>query len=187
MFRSRPLRDRGLGRRMHGPMVRQALGLLAEGHYAEAGDLFGQLADRARDHRRPLRSAQLAVQAGQAFLEAGDGDRAVLRARQAVQQLVAGRRPGRAVRVLQRMTAALRARGFNAQADALEQEARARMAEVGLDLASVPPEPIPQPRGHLPSTCPQCGGPLRADEVDWIDPASAECPYCGSVVATSLQ
>jgi hypothetical protein len=184
MFRPRPLRGRGLGRGMHGPVVRQALGLLADGHYAEAGELFGQLADRARDNGRPLRSAPLAIQASQAFLQTGDGDRAALRAKQAVQQFVVGRRPGRAVRVLQRMVAALRSRGFNAQADALEQEARTRMAEVGLDLASVPPEPVPQPRGHLPSTCPQCGGPLRTDEVDWIDPASAECPYCGSVVAT---
>lgn len=172
---------------MAGRVVRQALGLLAEGRYVEAGELFGQLADRARDNGHHLRSAQLAIQASRAFLEASDGDRAVLRAKQAIRQFIVGKRPGRAVRVLQRTTAALRSRGFNAQADALEQEAQARLAEMGLDLASVPLEPVPQPRGHLPSICSQCGGPLRSDEVDWIDSTSAECPYCGSTVATSSQ
>ena len=34
----------------------------------------------------------------------------------------------------------------------------------------------------LPTTCPGCGGPLRSDEVDWADEATAECPYCGGSV-----
>jgi hypothetical protein len=102
-----------------------------------------------------------------------------------VRQFVVARRPGRAVRTLQHATAALRSRGFEAQASALEQDAQARLAEAGLSQTNLPAEPVPQPRGHLPPTCPQCGGPLRADEVDWIDSASAECPYCGSGVRTA--
>jgi hypothetical protein len=177
-------RSRRLGRGVVGPRVRQAIRLLSDGRYVEAGELFGALADRARDNRHPLRSAHLAEQAGHAFLEAGHADKAALYARQAVQQFIAARRPGRAVRALQHAVAALRSRGFESQAGALEQDAQEQLAQVGLSLANVPAEPAPQPSGHLPPTCPQCGGPLRADQVDWIDSASAECPYCGCSVLT---
>jgi len=177
-------RARRLGQGIIGPRVRQALRLLAEGRYAEAGVSFGQLADRARDNGHHLRAAQLALQAGRAFLEAGDGEKALLRSQQTVRQFIVGGRPGRAVRVLQQMTTALRARGLDAQAAALEQDAQARLAEIGLSLSSVPAEPLPSSQRHLPPACPQCGGPLRADEVEWVDSSSAECPYCGSVVMT---
>jgi len=34
----------------------------------------------------------------------------------------------------------------------------------------------------LPTHCPGCGGPVRADEVDWLDDVTAECNWCGSPV-----
>ena len=40
------------------------------------------------------------------------------------------------------------------------------------------------PGGHrfelLPSTCPNCGGPLHGDNVKWTGAQSADCPYCGA-------
>jgi hypothetical protein len=38
------------------------------------------------------------------------------------------------------------------------------------------------PRVQLPTNCPSCGAPIRSDQVDWVDQATAECPYCGSLV-----
>ncbi|MBS1249560.1 MAG: hypothetical protein MAG431_01140 [Chloroflexi bacterium] len=35
-------------------------------------------------------------------------------------------------------------------------------------------------RAELPLKCPSCGGPIRADEVEWADRTTAVCPYCGS-------
>ena len=32
----------------------------------------------------------------------------------------------------------------------------------------------------LPTTCTQCGGPIRSYEVKWTGKQSAACPYCGS-------
>jgi hypothetical protein len=32
----------------------------------------------------------------------------------------------------------------------------------------------------LPTTCPNCGGPIRGHEVKWTGPQSADCPYCGA-------
>ena len=37
-------------------------------------------------------------------------------------------------------------------------------------------------RPALPTHCPGCGAPLRSDEVDWADDATAVCAYCGSPV-----
>lgn len=68
---------------------------------------------------------------------------------------------------------ALRSRGFEPQAAALEQDTQARLAAVGLSLDSVLMEPAPPQQGTL-----------RVDEVEWINATSAECPYCGSTATT---
>lgn len=34
----------------------------------------------------------------------------------------------------------------------------------------------------LPANCPQCGGPVRAQEVRWTGKQSAACAYCGSAL-----
>ena len=37
-------------------------------------------------------------------------------------------------------------------------------------------------RETLPPECPQCDAPLKFNEVRWVGPRQAECPYCGQVV-----
>ncbi len=32
----------------------------------------------------------------------------------------------------------------------------------------------------LPTECPNCGGPIRSQEVMWTGERSASCPYCGT-------
>ena len=87
------------------------------------------------------------------------------------------------MRLASRMVQALRERGYRAQADALQ-------AEVNQRLAGVMPESTPfatptAGHGDLPAHCSACGGPLRPDEVDWLDATTAECPYCGNPVKAS--
>jgi hypothetical protein len=47
--------------------------------------------------------------------------------------------------------------------------------------------PVPTVTVHpvdlLPSSCAQCGGPIRGHEVKWSGPKSAACPYCGSNIS----
>lgn len=54
-----------------------------------------------------------------------------------------------------------------------------------------PPPPAPRPAQPpvdnsfhradlLPTTCPNCGGPVRSYEVKWTGPQTAACAYCGS-------
>ncbi len=176
---------RGLfGQGMAAPRLQQALQLLGQGRYRDAGRVLGELADRAHDNGHPLRCAQLALQAGRAFWEAGETEQALARTRQATRQFIVGGRPGRAMRVAQNAAARLRSHGFEAQARGLEADVRSGLIEAGLDPAQVQREPVLQPRGTLPPTCSRCGGPLRPNEVEWLGPASAECPYCGSTITT---
>ena len=35
---------------------------------------------------------------------------------------------------------------------------------------------------QVPSKCPECGGSLRNEEVDWVGPLQAKCPFCRTTV-----
>jgi hypothetical protein len=61
--------------------------------------------------------------------------------------------------------------------DAVEKtEQAARQA-----LSTTPAFSPPQHRlEFLPTTCPNCGGPIRGHEVKWTGAQSADCPYCGA-------
>jgi hypothetical protein len=74
----------------------------------------------------------------------------------------------------------LRARNMPDAANSLQ-------TEFGKQIGSLPQPPAqPQAPGQqrLPSTCSQCGAPVRGDEIEWINQYSAECIYCGSIIQT---
>jgi len=35
---------------------------------------------------------------------------------------------------------------------------------------------------EAPSYCPSCGAAVSTDEVDWVAPLKAVCPYCETVM-----
>ena len=41
-------------------------------------------------------------------------------------------------------------------------------------------------RESLPRECPECDAPLRYNEVRWVGPRQAECPYCRHIVELQL-
>jgi hypothetical protein len=47
-----------------------------------------------------------------------------------------------------------------------------------------PPAPVePNYRTDLlPANCDHCGGPIRTQEVKWLNSKAAACPYCGSTL-----
>ena len=46
-------------------------------------------------------------------------------------------------------------------------------------VTAAPVEPIHR-ADLLPADCPQCGGPVRSQEVRWTGKQSAACAWCGS-------
>jgi tetratricopeptide (TPR) repeat protein len=157
---------------------------MAEGQYVEAAAAFARLAEKAQEHRMPARAADLTLQAARAFFAAGDIDAALEHAKQALRLLARGGRAGRIPVVLSKMTAALRGRGYDTQADELEQEAERVLGEVGLSLDEAQQQAprAPEKPGTLPAKCDGCGAPVIPDEVEWHDAQTAECLYCGTVL-----
>ena len=131
-----------------------------------------------------VRAAHLILQASRARLAADDVDAALEHAREGLRLFVRGGCAGRVPAILSRMTAALRDKGYDAQADALEREVAQALEEMGLspDEAGRHVPQAGERRGDLPARCNGCGAPLIPDEVEWHDASTAECPYCGTVI-----
>jgi len=214
MFRRRPPRRRPLGRRHPlrppqgrrplPPEVRRALDranrLMASQQFAQAAVIFDRLSKKACQRGILVPAAALSLQSFRAHFTAGDVDAALERAREGLRLLIQGGRAGRVPNVLARMTAVLREKGYDAQADQLERQAARGLEEMGLSLGdgvsapssvqgSVAPRPTiegtrgrPVQRGSLPASCSGCGAPLIPEEVEWHDVHTAECLYCGAVV-----
>ena len=161
--------------------MREAQRLMAEGKFVEAAALFDELGQFAMQHGMIRPAVNLTLQAGRAYAQARRGDDALVRSRRALDLILNAGQPARAARAMPRAIAFLRAHGFTAQAATLEKEAVQRLAPLGLSLQALPNGGA----RTLPPTCPQCAGPLRSDEADWIDAVSAECPWCGSAVKTA--
>jgi tetratricopeptide (TPR) repeat protein len=202
MFRRRPLRRSFSGRRpfRRPPPLGAPLGqplasrlrrilahanqLMAEGQFIEAAAIYERLCEEGQERGFVARAADFALQAARAYFAAGDIDAASTRAKEALRLLARGGRAGRIPRVLSKMTAALRDRGYDAQADELEQEAEQILGEIGLSFeeARLQAPQIPEKRGTLPAKCDGCGAPVVPDEVEWHDAQTAECLYCGTVL-----
>ncbi len=173
-----------LSPRAHRALAR-ANGLMADGQFTEAANIFGQLADKAQELDRPIRAAGLMVQAARAHLAAGDAGAAVKRGRQALLLFIHSGRVGRVPHLLARMTENLHNKGHHAEADELERAVEEGLGEMGLSLEEVTRRVTaerPERRGTLPTQCAGCGAPLVPDEIEWHDARTAECPYCGTVV-----
>ena len=150
---------------------------MGQGKFIEAARLFEELAEPAK-HRAPRRAPQLFLQAGVAWLKAGEAEKALARLREGL--FLMGR-----LGLTQRMHAASHRVLAELRQHELDQEADALKADLekefpALDLAR--PAAAAPARAHLPARCPYCGGNVRSDEVEWIDDHTAACDYCGSTL-----
>jgi hypothetical protein len=144
--------------------------LLQQGDFAQAGEAFEPIADEAGNLGLPV-AAPLSVEAGVAWILAGHLARGRTLAERGLDWLREGE-PGTRLAILRdRVVEALRRSGHTAEAEAFAQKYAGGAA----------PAPA-KPSGQLPPSCPQCGGRVRPDEVEWIDASTALCDYCGSVL-----
>lgn len=201
MFRRRlPRRRPFLGRR---PLRRPLLGkplaaklreiltranrLMAEGQFAEAAAIYERLYQEGAQRGFVGRAADLALQAARAHFAVGDIDAALANAKEGLRLLARGGRPDRIPRVLSKIVARLREKGYNTQADELEREAERILSKVGLSLEEAEQQTprMPEKRGTLPAKCDGCAAPVVPDEVEWHDAQTAECLYCGTILKTT--
>ncbi len=150
------------------------------GEYLKAAAIFERVAQRMENRLRPNRAAFLFLQASHALLLAKQVDQSMELAKRALALLAQYQhwRPyqqggNMMVQELSRLGYAKQATEIQAL---LDQHKIAHPGGIQGARASQ------TPALRLPGKCPSCGAPLRSDMAEWIDGASAECPYCGSVV-----
>lgn len=175
---------RGMGRpirRMFGgeipPLLRRANQSLSAGNYAEAADAYEQLA-RAAEARGGPRAPFFYIQAGRCKVMAARTIDGLQDLERGLGLFAIRGQLVKASNVGQRVISELNSRGLHKEGDRISSYLKEVVPGFGGPLT----EPGPARRPALPTHCPGCGAPLRPDEVEWQDDATAVCEYCGSPV-----
>ena len=129
------------------------------------------------------RASQLYLQAGRAWIEAGEVEKSIKPLQTGLKLMVRMGQFRRLPVVSHRVLTEMRNLGLTEQAKAIEDEIQGILAKHGLSLTTAF---SPRSQPPLPAKCNYCGGNVIPDEVDWIDEHHASCVYCGSILnATS--
>ncbi len=159
--------------------LQRAHRLMESGDYTNAADMFERLARGAHDRGMLRQAPRLYLQAGKANILAGNLERGGDMLRQGLNIIAGAQRWMYLHQAGSRVVAELTEWGHSALAAEFEQWLEQTLPA---DTASYQPAGSPAQRPQLPLHCPSCGGPIRSDEIDWLDATTAECPYCGSGV-----
>jgi hypothetical protein len=182
MFRRRPLRPRiprPIGPRRHPALQRlqRAHQLMSEGSFTEAGQLFEELAVGAETRGIP-RAPQLFLLAGHAFVNTEDSEHGIELLKRGLQLMGRMGQLRRLPAASQRVLNELQTLSLEEERASLEEEINQILTQWGVELSA----PSRGEKPHLPGKCPQCGGTVHPQEVEWIDERSASCDYCGSIL-----
>ena len=181
MFRRpfvRPMR-RAVRPEVH-PLLTRANQLMATGNYPAAAQAFEQLAEGAHNRGLP-RDAQLFLQAGRCRLLAGQVESGMSNMKQGLSLFAQRGHLAQLQKSGGLVLADLKQRGLNAEAAEIQALQQAEVPATKTPTTISGPAATQGKHRLLPTVCPTCGGPLRPNEVEWLDDATAECPYCGGV------
>jgi hypothetical protein len=157
------------------PMLQRAHELMASGNYPAAAEAFEQLA-RAGEARQHPKTAQMYLQAGRARILARQKETGFAHLKRGL-GLMTGH-PIQLFRAGNRVVNELNEHGMTTEAQEIAQWLKNSLPVQPETRGGVPAASERKP--ILPTHCPGCGGPVRADEVDWLDDVTAECNWCGS-------
>jgi len=159
--------------------LQRAHHLMENGEYAKAAEIFERLARGARQRGMLRQAPRLFLQAGRARILAGDDDKGAEFIWQSLKILAHTKRWPALQQTGKRVVNELNEQGYPNLAQKIEQWLKEILPENIEDIRW--PGGIQRAKpSQLPLKCPSCGGPIRSDEVEWADSATAVCPYCGS-------
>lgn len=161
------------------PLLQRANQMLSAGNYAEAANAYEQLA-RAAEARGGPRAPFFYVQAGRCKVMAGKTAGGIEDIERGLGIFAMRGQQFKAANVGRRIINELNARGLQKEAKQVTDYLKEVVPGFGEGMAA--PGKAPAQRPALPAHCPGCGAPLRPDEVEWLDDATAACEYCGSPV-----
>jgi hypothetical protein len=151
---------------------------------AEAAAVLEKKAQAAEEQGRLDKAGDLHLETARCYLQLDDIDQADDHGLKALRLFIQANRLGKVRRLVPRMMAVLHRKGHHDEAEKLRQEVEALLGTPPGE-GGIPRRERAVRRGSLPAKCPSCGGPIRSDEVNWVDSHSAECAYCGGIVKTT--
>ncbi len=157
--------------------LNQANQYLASGQPLQAAALFTGLAGQMEAENHPRRAANLHAQAAHAYADGRDEQAALVQARAALTLFIQYQMVKRTPVFFANISRKFNNLGMTAAASALGKEFGSQVGPI--------PSPAPSSavgHGRLPTNCPKCGAPIHADEADWVDSATVECDFCGSLI-----
>jgi predicted RNA-binding Zn-ribbon protein involved in translation (DUF1610 family) len=151
---------------------------MAIGDYPGAAAAFEQLAGGAVARNGP-RAPIFLLQAGRARILAGQTANGMAHIQRGLALFAARGQWQKFYGSGQRIVVELNQRGLTAEAKQIEAYLKAALP---VGFTPGPAAGFAEKPKVLPTNCTGCGAPIRADEVDWVDEITVECPYCGSAV-----
>lgn len=158
------------------PLLKQAHELMARKDFAGAAAAFEKLARGAEARNHP-KTAHLYLQAGRAHILAGTRPAGFAFLKQGLNLLVG--RPAQLHQLGNRVVTELNEQGMSTEAQEIAGWLKT-VLPAAPEGTRMGPAATSARKPLLPARCPGCGGTVRADEVDWLDEATAECTWCGS-------
>jgi hypothetical protein len=156
------------------PILQEANFAFSKGEYGRAAELFEQIA-RVADGRSGPRAPLFHLQAGRARLLAGQAVLGLPSLKRGLELLAQRGEFQRLGQFGARTVSELIEHGQKNEAAGIENWLKSVLPGM-FSIQNSAKKPL------LPTHCPACGAPLRPDEVEWLDEATAECGYCGSPV-----
>jgi len=159
------------------PLLQKAHQWMQAGNYVAAAEAFEELARKGETVTHP-KTGQMYLQAGRARILAGQKDAGFAHFKQGLEFMVRMNQPVRLFHAGNRVVTELNEHGMTAQSQEIAAWLKTALpAAPGMTGAA---SGAPAAKPALPTHCPGCGGPVRADEIEWLDDVTAECNWCGS-------
>lgn len=165
------------------PRIRAAHQLFKNGDYTEAAKLFQDIAEKA-EARGILQAPYLYLRSGAAYLETGNRIKTEEMIKKSWGLLMLQNRWRRLEISIATTTKNLQQAGQGDLAEKLNKWVDEQIPQdirlEAIKLLNLNNSADPHPK--LPSKCPDCGGPVQPDEIEWYDADNPVCSYCGSVL-----
>lgn len=179
-----PFRRSRLGRAgIANPKLLEANRLFENGDYADAAEIYEDLAEKAVARQIP-QSPHLFLMAGTARMKVDEIQSAVVLYKKGLELLLERKKWDHLRKASENTINRLKNNGFKEQAAELQTWLEAL---IPTDVKAMPiwtesTDAFTVNTRKLPAHCPTCGGPVNPKELEWFG-ANANCNYCGTLLS----